>query len=105
MLGFISPDGKFYECGFYEHISLADRLLEEVYKQQSNNPVDKLCKCGWVIIQSSFVGFAGDDAYHTPQLTREQKLWLEENESKMSQDQHIGLKLCLEINEMLYEQS
>lgn len=59
MLGFISPDGKFYECGFYEHISLADRLLEEVYKQQSNNPVDKLCKCGWVIIQSSFVGFAG----------------------------------------------
>lgn len=67
------------------------------------NSMDKLCKFGWVVIQSSFIGFAGDDAYHTPQLTREQKQWLKENESNMSYDQRIGLELCLEINEMLYE--
>lgn len=103
MLGFISPDGKFYECEYYTHMKLADELLEKVYKQQSNKPVDKLCKFGWVVIQSSFIGFTGDDAYHTPQLTREQKQWLKENESNMSYDQRIGLELCLEINEMLYE--
>lgn len=103
MLGFVSPEGKFYECGYFEHIKLADELLEKGYKQQSNNPVDNLCKHGWVVIQSSFIGFAGDDAYNTPQLTREQKEWLNENWQKMSYDQQIGLNLCLEINEMLYE--
>ena len=103
MLGFISPDGKFYKCEYYAHMKLADELLEKIYKQQSNKPVDKLCKLGWVVLQSSFVGFAGDDGYYTPQLTREQKQWLEENEQNMSYDQRIGLKLCLEIDEMLYE--
>lgn len=103
MLGFVSPDGKFYECECFGHISLADKLLKEIYRQQSNNPVDKLCKLGWVVIQSSFVGFAGDNTYHTPQLTKEQKQWLKEKESIMSYEQHIGLKLCLEINEMLDE--
>ena len=103
MLGFVSPEGKFYECGYFEHIKLADKLLENIYKYQSNNPVDQLCKFGWVIIQSSFIGFAGDDAYHTPQLTKEEKSWLEEHEEQMTYDQRIGLNLCLEINDMLYE--
>ena len=103
MLGFVSPEGEFYECNFFEHIKLADELLEKVYKQQSNNPVDNLCKRGWIVIQSSFIGFAGDDAYNTPQLTKEQKRWLEENAQEMSYDQRIGLNLCLEINDMLYE--
>lgn len=44
MLGFISPDGKFYKCEYYAHMKLADELLEKIYKQQSNKPVDKLCK-------------------------------------------------------------
>ena len=103
MLGFVSPEGKFYECGYFEHIKLADELLNKVYNQQSNNPVDKLCKNGWVIIQSSFIGFSGDDMYHTPQLTKEQKDWFEENSQKISYDQQISLNLCLEINGMLYE--
>lgn len=104
MLGFLSPEGKFYDCQYFAHISLADKLLGEVYKQQSSNSVDKLCRLGWVVVQSSFIGFASDVRYHTPQLTREQKQWLEENKDKMSYSQHIGLELCLELNEMLYEQ-
>lgn len=103
MLGFVSPEGKFYECGYSKHIKLADKLLNDVYKQQSNNPVDKLCKLGWVVLQSSFIGFAGDDAYSTPQLTKEQKSWLEEHGEQMTFDQRTGLNLCLEINDMLYE--
>lgn len=103
MLGFLSPEGKFYKCDFMEHLSLAEELLDKIYKQQSNNPVDKLCKCGWIVIQSSFIGFAGDDAYHTPRVTKAQKQWLEDNKNNLSYDQNIGLELCLEINEMLYE--
>lgn len=58
------------------------------FDQESNDPADKLCRCGWVIIQSSFIGFAGDNAYHVPQLTKEQKSWLE---------------LCKGIDSVLYE--
>lgn len=104
MLGFLSPFGKFFECEYFKHLSLADTLLKDVYKEESNNPVDKLCKYGWVVIQSSFIGFAGDDAYRTPQLTREQKTWLNNHKDMLSYDQKIGLKLCIEINDMLYEE-
>ena len=90
-LGFLSPEGKFYECGFIDHLSLADKLLDKIYKQQSNNPVDKLCKCGWIAIQSCFIGFAGDDAYHTPKITKEQRKWLYDNKNELTYDQNIGL--------------
>lgn len=103
MLGFLSPSGIFYECKYFGHLSLADTLLEEIYKEKSNNPVDRLCKHGWVVIQSSFIGFAGDDAYHAQQLTIKQKEWLEKNENDMSYDQKIGYEICVGINNMLYE--
>lgn len=103
MLGFLSPFGKFFKCKYFEHLSLADALLKDVYKEESSNPVDVLCKHGWIVIQSSFIGFAGDDAYHTPQITREQKEWLVDHEDVLSCDQKIGLELCVEINDMLYE--
>lgn len=102
MLGFLSPSGVFHECDYHGHMPLADRLLEQMYHVKSNNPVDKLCRFGWVVIQSSFVGFAGDDAYNSPELTKEQILWLEERKNKMTVTQCLSLKLCLEINEVLY---
>lgn len=76
MLGFLSPFGIFFKCKYFEHLSLADTLLKDVYKKESNNSVDMLCKHNWVVIQSSFIGFAGDDVYYTLQLTRQQKEWL-----------------------------
>lgn len=103
MLGFLAPSGKFFECEYFSHINLATDLLEKVYKQQSNNPVDKLCKHGWIVIQSSFIGFSGDNFYHTPKLTKEQKEWLEDNKNDMSYNQQTGLKLCLELDKTLFE--
>lgn len=32
MLGFLSPEAEFYECIFFEHISLTDWILKEKYK-------------------------------------------------------------------------
>lgn len=103
MLGFLSPSGKFFGCEFHEHISLADKLLEEVYQQQSCNPVDRLCKYGWVVIQTFFIGFADRDSCHMPMLTRAQKDWLEANKDKLSHQQRQGLEVCEEINALLYE--
>lgn len=102
ILGFLSPDGVFYKCDFYGHMELASRLLNEIYNRESNTPVDTLCRCGWVVIQDSFVGFSGDEIYHVPQLTIEQKKYLENKADEMSIAQRIGLKMCLEINEILY---
>lgn len=104
MLGFLSPDAKLYTCEFYEHMKLADKLLEEVYKESSNTPTEKLCKHGWVVIQSGFVGFAGDDLYITPKLTYEQRQWLEEHREEFSYNQTFGLNLCLEYDDLLKEE-
>ena len=103
MLGFLSPSGEFFQCEYRGHLTLADKLLMDFYDQESNNPVDKLCRCGWVIIQSSFIGFAGDNAYHIPQLTKEQKSWLEESEDRMTHSQRVSLELCKGIDSVLYE--
>lgn len=75
----------------------------DFYDQESNNPIDKLCRCGWVIIQSSFIGFAGDNAYHVPQLTKEQKSLLEESKDHMVHSQRVSLELCKGIDSVLYE--
>ena len=40
------------------------------------------------------------EALKSPRFMMEK---LEENKDKMSYSQHIGLELCLEINEILYE--
>lgn len=103
MLGFLSPFGEFVQCNQFEHIKLADTILKEVYKQERNNPVDQLCKYGWIVIQDFFVGFAGDEMYHTPRITEEQMKWLEDNIKTFSYSQIIGLNLLFEINEILYE--
>ncbi len=103
MLGFLSPEGEFYECGYFEHMKLAEKLLREKYNCSSNRPVDKLCRFGWVVLQSSFIGFSGDDAYGTPEFKGRQKTWLEDHRKQMAYDQLIGLDLCLEINDLLYE--
>ena len=98
MLGFLSPFGKFFKCEYFEYLSLADILLKDIYKEESNNSVDKLCKYGWVVIQSSFIGFAVDDPNHTSQLTSEQIEWLIDHRNVLSYDQKIGLELCIKTN-------
>lgn len=103
LLGFVSPNGKFFECDYYGHLSLADKLLEDVYRQKSNVPVDMLCKFGWVVVQGSFIGFTinfSNYNFHTQQLTAEQRQWLELNKDKMSREQLTSLQICLEIDDL-----
>lgn len=103
MLGFLSPQGEFFECERAEHIPLADKILRDVYRIGSDTPVDKLCACGWVTMQDLFVGFVCDDISHCPKLSYEQKDWLITNKCNMSHSQLVSLKMCFEINGLLYE--
>ena len=41
VLGFVAPFGEFYECLPFEHIKLANTLLEKMYKAQNANSVDR----------------------------------------------------------------
>lgn len=103
MLGFLSPEAKFFKCDFCGHLDLADELLYKMFKESSNRPVEKLCKHGWIVIQSGFVGFVGDNLYITPKLTYEQKKWLEGHREEFSYSQLIGLDICIELDEMMFE--
>lgn len=104
MLGFLSPSGKFYECAHFGHIKLADDLLSKYFKIHTYNPVDTLCAKGWVVLQSEFIGFSVPELKRAPKLTAEQKEWLLNNEQKITGRQRSRLALCLEINNILYEQ-
>ena len=104
MLGFLSPSGKFYECAHFGYIKLADELLNKYFKAHTYNPVDLLCAKGRVVIQRSFIGFSVQDLKKAPRLTTEQKEWLIANEQKITGRQRSRLALCLEINNILYEQ-
>lgn len=105
MLGFLSPEAEFYECRFFEHISLADRILKEKYNIEDNLSVEELCSRGWIVIQSSFVGFTGTNIKKTTVITfsPKQEKWLYDHYDDFTYDQKIGLNLSLDINEMYKE--
>ena len=64
VLGFVAPFGEFYECLPFEHIKLANALLEKMYKAQNANSVDRLCRLGWIVLEKDFVGFIDDDIHN-----------------------------------------
>lgn len=100
--GFLSPDGILYECGLWLHEYKADTILKDKYDRVSNNSVDLLCKLGWVVIQSGFVGFSGDSIMMSPELTERQKTWLYDNKDKFNKYQLDALERCFEVDELLY---
>lgn len=102
ILGFVSPSGKFYECLPFGHFKLANQLLGELYKTQDINPVDKLCRLGWIVLKTDFVGFVDDNLHNIRPLSKPQKQWLSENRIYMPISQRLLLNTCLEIDEMLY---
>lgn len=102
VLGFVAPFGEFYECLPFEHIKLANTLLEKMYKAQNANSVDRLCRLGWIVLEKDFVGFIDDDIHNICPLTNSQKQWLKENREKMPVSRRLLLDKCLEIDEMLY---
>lgn len=102
MLGFLSPDGKYYECNYGDHIKLATRILETFYHIESATPVDKLCSMGWISIQEDFIGFVSNDVELIPSVSYQQKSWFAENKSKMTNRQQDMIQRCLNLNSFMF---
>lgn len=100
MLGFLSPTGEFHKCGYYEHIQVADKILQECYKTRSNLSVETLCDLGWVIIQNSVVGFVGK---HNMAYTNEQERWIEGHITDFSVAQKQSYNITKQISDLMKE--
>ena len=100
VLGFISPGGEFYECDRYNHMNTANRILGNEYGIECNTPVDTLSSLGWVVIQSGFVGFVGNDIDSIPSLTNEQKDFLLLNLHEFNSLQRLSCEMCIDISEL-----
>ncbi|MBO5435931.1 hypothetical protein J6A31_09065 [bacterium] len=98
MLGFLSPSGKFHECNYYGHLDLANTLLQTHYHSTRNDEVETLCDLGWVVIQSTFIGFAGN-RHRTYTLAQEQ--WFDEHYNKLSTDQKRVYDDTRELSDLL----
>lgn len=101
MLGFLSPDGEFYQCKYYGHLDLANEILQKRYKTFRHNEVETLCDLGWAIIQDGFVGFVG---WHNQTYTTQQDEWFVNHYNKMELAQKQAYDTTKEISDLLKEE-
>lgn len=71
--GWLSPNGDFYPCGVYEHISYARKILGDEY---TNRADDKLLDSGFAEITISQLGVKEWRVYWKHFLTEQQKNFL-----------------------------
>lgn len=71
--GWLSPNGDFYPCGVYEHMSLARKILKD---ETANRADEKLNDCGFVSITISQLGAKEWGIYWKHFLTEAQKNFL-----------------------------
>lgn len=71
--GWLSPDGDFYPCRVYEHLSLARKILKDEY---TNRPDEKLQDSGFAEITISQLGVKEWRVYWKNFLTDQQKNFL-----------------------------
>lgn len=71
--GWLSPNGDFYPCGVYEHMSIAREILND---ETANRADDKLTDFGFVSISISQLGNKEWRIYWKHFLTEPQKNFL-----------------------------
>jgi len=71
--GWLSPDGDFYPCAVYEHLSLARKILQDEY---ANRADEKLQNKGFAEITISQLGIKEWRVYWKNFLTEQQKNFL-----------------------------
>ena len=100
MLGFLSPEGKFYPCKYYGHLDLAGNLLRSHYGISQHNEVEKLCDLGWCIIQDGFVGFTG---WHNQVYSVSQDEWFINHYDELDLAQQIAYNNTKELSDLTKE--
>lgn len=48
IIGWLSPEGKMYDCEYMDHIDEASEIIKEYNYESSNRPDDILMNHGWV---------------------------------------------------------
>lgn len=85
LCGWLSPNGEFYPCSSYGHVSLAEKLVEERYKAQKMEDQlqipkdDLLLSDKWIkLFQDGLVaGNFSSCPFHGQQwITDEQVMWI-----------------------------
>ncbi len=71
--GWLSPNGDFYPCGVYEHLSCARKILNDEY---ANRADEKLQDSGFAEITISQLGVKEWRVYWKNFLTEQQKNFL-----------------------------
>lgn len=99
LLGFVDPDGNFYQCKKYGHEGLADTLLEKFYGIKSNLSIESLCEYGWMVIQSQYVGFILNKSMKLS-FTKKQEQFLVNNFNVFTYGQIKGIELAYELSNM-----
>lgn len=94
IIGLLSPEGKFYECDSYGHLSLAEDLCATLYKKtdfyHSVECEDYLIKKGFIVFQARHVynGFF--------EITKEQFDFIKSHTDDFNESQRI------EVNNLLF---
>jgi hypothetical protein len=99
MLGFLSPEGVFYECGFMCHMSTASELCMNIYKEEYIcDPEGYLGEKGWMIILRRFAGISCIKSYDEgcPIFTDAQIEWILNNIDQLNNDQRYNISEQLE---------
>lgn len=72
--GWLAPDGTFYACDPYRHISLAGRLAAVVYSSLENGE-QLLERKGWIKVYRALVCAPGGDCERGPTQDQLDTLW------------------------------
>lgn len=85
--GWISPEGKIYQCGYMEHLDMAYDLCAEIGIPVGVVPDEELVKHGWIKVYYSVLDYQ-TYLYSGAIITEAQKLVLREDYEKNPQAWH-----------------
>lgn len=102
LIGFLSPEGNFYECSSWEHTSKAAELCEELYSKTfhiGQIAEDYLLSLGYMVlrVRDAYMAYLDKDKKWIV-LSGKQIEWLTTNADSFNEGQKK------DINEILFDQ-
>ena len=89
--GWLSPEGKFHACAYWDHIDCAYEILEKQYGYAhfyNNTPDEDLIQKGWIKLYTSMFAISQQIYYNydTNRATQAQKEFLKDAYEKFLDD-------------------
>lgn len=101
LIGFISPEGDFYECASWEHTSKATTLCEKLYNKEfyiRQDAEDYLLSLGYLVLRArdAYMSYLNGDKWIV--LSDKQIAWLTDKADNFNDGQKKDL------NDILHDQ-